>query len=350
MLALAGMLALTAACGSGENAEEESAATGLASEYPDSSITRLGKYDGVEVAGISTEVTDEEIQAEIDNLLASFPDSVPIEDKTIVEDGDIVNIDFIGRLDGEAFEGGSSGEGGYDLEIGSGSFIDGFEEGLIGKEVGSTCELPLTFPDPYTPNPDLAGQEVVFEVTVNGIVEHVTPEWDDAFAQEYTGYETTAAYEEALRASLQQQKETNAASQKEYEVMQAIIDDSEFECSEEDLQALRESRAQQYETYASYYGVDLDTFLLGVLQITREEFDQQADFELKSRLAMDAIAKAENITVSEEEYQEELQALADNSGAESAEAYEEEVGRDAIENSLLYDKIIEFVTSRAVEI
>ena len=335
MLALAGMLALTAACGSGENAEEESAGTGLASEYPDSSITRLGKYDGVEVAAISTEVTDEEIQAEIDNLLASFPDSVPIEDKTIVEDGDIVNIDFIGRLDGEAFEGGSSGEGGFDLEIGSGSFIDGFEEGLIGKEVGNTFDLPLTFPDPYT---------------VNGIVEHVTPEWDDAFAQEYTGYETTAAYEEALRASLQQQKETNAASQKEYEVMQAIIDDSEFECSEEDLQALRESRAQQYETYASYYGVDLDTFLLGVLQITREEFDQQADFELKSRLAMDAIAKAENITVSEEEYQEELQALADNSGAESAEAYEEEVGRDAIENSLLYDKIIEFVTSRAVEI
>ena len=359
VLALSGLLALTAACGTNtdtaknENTAEDTAEGGIAAEYPGSSITRLGKYDGVEIAAVSTEVTDEEIQAQIDNLLASYPASVPIEDKTVVESGDIVNIDFVGRLDGEEFEGGSSGGEGFDLEIGSGSFIDGFEDGLIGKEVGTTVDLPLTFPDPYTPNPDLAGQDVVFEVTIHAIVEHVTPEWNDEFASEHTGYDTAAAYEESLRESLQQQKEESAVSQRQYEAMQAVIADSEFECSEEELQSLRDSRTQEYETYASYYGLELDDFLLQAMQMTREDFDSEvetwADFQLKCTLAIDAIAKAENITVSEEEYETGLQQLADDYGAESPEAFEEEYGRSTVENSLLYDKTVEFVTDRAVE-
>lgn len=355
VLALSAALALTAACGNSSDAvEEESADTGIAAEYPDSSITKLGKYKGVEIAAVSTEVTDEEVQAQIDNLLASYPDSVPIEGKTVVEDGDIVNIDFVGKLDGEPFDGGSSNGEGYDLEIGSGSFIDGFEDGLIGKEVGTTFELPLTFPDPYTPNPDLAGQDVVFEVTVNAIVEHVTPEWNDEFAKEHTGFDTAAAYEEDLRTSLQQQKEQQADSQREYEAMQAVIADSEFDCSEEELQSLRDSRTQEYETYASYYGMELDDFLLGAMQMSREDFDSEvetwAEFQLKCTLAVDAIAKAENITVTEDEYQTGLQSLADEYGAESAESFEEQYGRSTIENSLIYDKVVDLVTEQAVEV
>lgn len=135
---------------------------------------------------VSVEVTDEEIQAQIDNLLNSYPDVKTVEGKTTIEEGDIVNIDFVGKLDGEPFEGGSSGEGGTNLEIGSGSFIDGFEDGLIGKTTGSTVELPLTFPEEYSLNPDLAGKDVVFEVTIHDIVEYVTPEWNDEFvAEEY---------------------------------------------------------------------------------------------------------------------------------------------------------------------
>lgn len=355
VLALSAAFALTAACGnSSGTAEEESTDTGIAAEYPDSSITKLGKYEGVEIAAVSTEVTDEEVQAQIDNLLASYPESVPIEDKTVVENGDIVNIDFVGKLDGEPFDGGSSNGEGFDLEIGSGSFIDGFEDGLIGKEVGTTFDLPLTFPDPYTPNPDLAGQDVVFEVTVNAIVEHVTPEWNDEFAKEYTGFDTAAAYEEDLRTSLQQQKEQQADSQRQYEAMQAVVADSEFECSEEELQSLRDSRTQEYETYASYYGMELDDFLLGAMQMSREDFDSEveawAEFQLKCTLAVDAIAKAENITVTEDEYQTGLQTLADDYGAESAEAFEEQYGRSTIENSLIYDKVVEFVTEQAVEV
>ncbi len=360
LLALSCALSLTAACSkSGDvstenNAAQEIAVGDIAAEYPDSSLTRLGKYKGVEIAAVSTEVTDEEVQAQIDNLLASYPESVPVEGKTVVEEGDIVNIDYTGRLDGEEFEGGSSGGEGFDLEIGSGSFIDGFEDGLIGKEVGTTVDLPLTFPDPYSMNPDLAGKDVVFEVEIHAIVEHVTPEWNDEFAKEYTGADSAASYEESLRASLQQQKEESAAAQKEYDAMQAVIDDSEFECSEEELQSLRDSRTQEYETYASYYGMELDDFLVGAMQMSREDFDSEvekwAEFQLKCTLAVDAIAKEENISVSEEEYQTGLQTLADEYGAESPEAFEEQYGRNMVENSLIYDKVVALVTEQAVEI
>lgn len=359
VLALSGLLALSAACGKSgevneENAAQEGAVGGIADEYPDSSITRLGKYNGVEIAAISTEVTDEEIQAQIDNLLASYPDSVPVEDKTTVEEGDIANIDFVGKLDGEEFEGGSSDGEGFDLEIGSGSFIDGFEDGLIGKEVGDSFDLPLTFPESYPPNPDLAGKDVVFEVTVNAIVEHVTPEWNDEFVQAHTQYDSTAAYEEELRASLGEQKAVNAAAQKEYEAMEAVIADSEFDCSEEELQSIRDSQTQEYQTYASYYGMELDDFLLGVMQVSREDFDSEIDrmaqFQIKCTLAVDAIAKAENITVSEDEYQAGLESLAGDYGMESAEEFEEQYGRQTVENSLLYDKVVDFVAENAVEI
>ena len=149
-------------------------------------------------------------------------------------------------------------------------------DGLIGKEVGTTVDLPLTFPDPYT-SPDLAGQDVVFEVTIHAIVEHVTPEWDDAFAKEYTGFDTAEAFEEELRTSLQQQKEADAAAQKEYEAMQAVIADSEFECSEEELKSIRDSLTQEYEMYASYYGMELDDYLLQAMQMSREDFDSEIE-------------------------------------------------------------------------
>ena len=338
-LLLAGMLVCSAAlagCSGGNQASND--------------YVTVGGYKGIEVDKVEDqeEVTDEDI----DNYIASVQqqNAQEVTDRP-VQEGDIANIDFVGKMDGQEFDGGS-GQG-YDLTIGSGQFIDGFEDGLIGKEVGTTVDLPLTFPDPYT-NPDLAGQDVVFEVTIHAIVEHVTPEWNDEFASEHTGYDTAAAYEESLRESLQQQKEESAVSQRQYEAMQAVIADSEFECSEEELQSLRDSRTQEYETYASYYGLELDDFLLQAMQMSREDFDSEveswAEFQLKCTLAVDAIAKAENITVTEEEYQAGLETLAEEYGAESAEAFEEQYGRGTVENSLIYDKVVDFVTEQAVEI
>lgn len=355
MAALAGLLTLTAACQKEDAVSENTASedAGIASQFPDSSVTKLGNYKGIQVAKTDTTVTDEEVQEQIDGLLASYPESRPVEGKTTVEDGDTVNIDFVGKRDGEAFDGGSSDEGGYDLTIGSGSFIPGFEEGLIGAAVGSSLELPLTFPEDYSLNPDMAGVDVVFEVTVNAIVEKVDAEWTDEFVKEHTEYSTIEEFDAGVRESLQQQKEEQAASDKEYNVMQAIVDGSEFELGEADLQPLIDSNTQQYETYASYYGVELEEFVTGYMGTTIEEFDAQikdaAEFQVQCTLAVDAIAKAENITLTDEEYQTGLEGLASDYGAESAEAFEEQYGKSMIENSLIYDKTIDYVTEQAVE-
>lgn len=341
--ALVCALALTGGCGKSKTADSaKDAASGIAAQYPESKITKLGNYKGVEISSADTEVTDEEIQNEIDNLLASNPSYQKL-DKTTVEDGDWVNIDFVGKKDGEAFEGGSSDEGGYDLLIGSGSFIDGFEDGLIGKSVGESLSLPLTFPDPYPQNTDLAGQEVVFDVTINAIEEQVTPEWNDEFVQANTEYQTADEYVEALKASLQEQKD----SQKSYYVMQAIVNDSEFECADSDVQTVVDAKKQQYQTYASYYGMGLEDFL-SATGMSEDTLKEDSIFQVKCTLAIDAVAKAENMTISDEEYQTGLADLAEQYGADSAESFEEQYGKEDIENSLLYDKVLDFLTEQAV--
>lgn len=356
VLAFAVILTLTAGCGGKKEVETEDAQEETAVEEGyKSKVVKLGNYKGVKAEAVSTEVTEEEIQAEIDALLAFYPDSRPIEGKTVVEDGDIVHIDFVGKLDGEPFEGGSSQEEGYDLTIGSHSFIDGFEEGLIGKEIGNTYDLNLTFPDPYKNNPDLAGKDVVFEVTVHDIIEYVDAEWTDEFVQKHTEYDSIDAYMEGTRTTLEEDKVRNQPSEWEYRVIQAVIEDSEFDCDEEELESLTENIVQEYEMYASMYGMEMADFLQYYMNgISEEEFRQQAreraEFQLKNQLVVDAISAAENISLTDEEYQEGLKNLAEQYGAESPEAFEEQYGRETVEDGIIYDKTIDFVVEQAVEI
>lgn len=353
ILALAGVMALTGACGSKKEdaAKEEDTVSEAVSE---GKLLRLGNYKNVEIEAIDTTVSEEEMQEIIDNLLSAYPEAKPVEGRTAVEDGDIVNIDYVGRKDGEAFEGGTSGEGGYDLTIGSGTFIPGFEEGLVGKEVGGTYELPLTFPEEYSNNPDMAGQDVVFEVTVNYIIEdYVEPEWNDAFVQKNTEYDSVDAYMEATRADYEAYKVEQAPAEKERSVVKAIIADSEFDC-EEELKALEESMRTQYEDTAEAYGIDLEAYVNYFFGMDMEEFEQQiqdaADYQLKGRLVVKAIAKAENMEVTEEEYTESLAELAETYGAESPEAFEEQYGRDVIEENLIFEKVLALIVGQAVEV
>lgn len=354
---LAGALILTGGCGGKKEVETKDTQEQTTEENAEykSKVVKLGNYKGVEAEAVSTEVTEEEIQAEIDALLAFYPDTQPIEGKTIIEDGDTVHIDFVGKLDGEPFEGGDSQGAGYDLTIGSHSFIDGFEEGLVGKEVGSTYDLNLTFPDPYKKNPDLAGKDVVFEVTVHGIVEYVDAEWTDEFVKKYTEYDSIEAYMEGTRTVLEDEKERNRSSEWEYRVIQAVIEDTEFDCDEEELESLTDNIMQEYEMYASLYGMEMADFLQYYMNgISEEEFRQQAreraEYQLKNQLVIDAIGVAENISVTEEAYQESLKGLAEQYGAESPEAFEEQYGRETVEAGILYDKTLDFVVDQAVEI
>lgn len=360
-LALAAVLAVTAACG-GKKADETaeggketpSDASSESGEY-ESRVTKLGNYKGVQAEAVSLEVTEEEIQAEIDALLNFYPDTKPVEGKTVVEEGDIVNIDFTGRMDGELFAGGSSEGRGYILTIGSHSFIEGFEEGLIGKETGTICELNLTFPEPYNPNPDFSGKEVVFEVEIHDIVEYVDAQWTDEFVQKNTEYDSIEAYREGTKKTLETEKIQNQPSMWQQKVIQAVIDESEFDCKESEIEALKSNIIQEYQMYAAFSGVELAEFLQYYMGgISEAEFEQQAaeqaENQLKGQLVIDAIREAENISLTEEEYQESLKELADQYGAESPEAFETQYGRETIENNLLYDKTIAFVVDQAVEI
>ena len=357
VLALAGVFAMTGACKSKKEGEVKEAPQEAETEEAavKSKVVKLGNYKGVEAEAVSTEVTEEELQAEIDALLSFYPATQPIEGKTVIENGDTVHIDFVGRLEGEAFEGGSSQNQGYDLTIGSGSFIPGFEEGLIGKEIGNTYDLPMTFPVPYDRNPDLAGKEVVFEVTVHEIVEYVDAEWTDEFVAKYTEYDTIEAYKEGTKAILEDEKIRNQSAEWQNRVIQAVVDDSEFECDQQEIDNLTENILQEYEMYASFSGIDLADFLQYYMNgITEEEFRQQAadraENQLKSQLVIEAVSAAENIRITEEEYQQELKDLAEQYGAESPEAFEEQYGRETVEDGLIFDKTVAFVVEQAVEI
>lgn len=357
VLALVVSLTLTAGCGGKKEVETKDTQEETAEENEEykSKVVKLGNYKGVKAEAVSTEVTEEEIQAEIDALLAFYPDTQSVEGKTIVEDGDTVHIDFVGKLDGVPFEGGDSQGAGYDLTIGSHSFISGFEEGLIGKEIGNTYDLNLTFPDTYKNNPDLAGKDVVFTVTVHEIIEYVDAEWTDEFVQKYTEYDSIDAYMEGTRATLEEEKVRNQPSEWEYRVIQAVIEDSEFDCDEEELESLTTNITQEYEMYASLYGMEMADFLQYYMNgLSEEEFRQQAreraEFQLKNQLVVDAISAAEKISLTEEEYQEGLKGLAEQYGAESPEAFEEQYGRETVEAGIIYDKTIDFVVGQAVEI
>lgn len=347
VMALAGVLTLTGACG---NKEESAESTSEAAEISEGKLLKLGNYKGVEIGTISTEVTDEEMQEMIDMLLAQYPQTQEVEGKTVVEDGDTVNIDYIGRKDGEAFEGGTAE--GYNLTIGSGSFIDGFEDGLIGKEVGGTYDLNLTFLENYG-SEELAGEDVVFEVTVNQIVEYVDAEWTDEFVQTYTDYDSIDAYVEGNRADWKAYKEEQLPTQKRQNVIKAIIAASEFDCDEA-IADLEASMKEQYESAAASMGLDLETYLYYMAGMTLEEFEAEvkniADYQIKGSLVLEAIIEAENMSLTEDEYTEGLEELAEEYEAESPEAFEEENGRELIEETLLKDKAILFVVEQAVEV
>ena len=155
----------------------------------------LGEYKGVTYTPASTEVTDEDVDAQIQAMLDRYPTMNSVD--RAAQQGDTVNIDYVGKLDGVAFDGGSAT--GTDLELGSGMFIDGFEDGLVGASKGDKLNLDLTFPDPYTNNPDLAGKAVVFEVTVNDVKESIPAELNEEFVTSYTDYTTVDEFKEGTR-------------------------------------------------------------------------------------------------------------------------------------------------------
>ncbi len=327
---------------------------GEAGDMKETTLVKLGEYKGVEVQAMDTEPSKEEIQKEIDAVLEGYGQLEEVEGKTVIEEGDVVNIDYRGLLDGEAFEGGTSGEGGYDLTIGSGQFIEGFEEKLIGKELGGSYDLDLKFPEIYKNNPDLAGKPVIFEVKVNKIQKLVIPELTDEFVKKNLEYDSVEAYRKSVEEGLRAQKTEEALAKKDYDVLTAIIEASEFEVSMDQVQAEKEAVIAANQSAAASYGIDMETYLYFFMGgMTEEEFEKEceitAELRIKSNLIVEEVTKAEGISVTEEEYTQEATNLMADYGYSDLAEFEAAYTRDAIEENIVYNKTVDFLVEQAIE-
>lgn len=314
----------------------------------------LGEYKGLKVERMDTTVTDNDIQGEIDNVIKSLGKKQEITDRDVVESGDIANIDYTGTKDGVAFEGGSSV--GFDLTIGSGQFIDGFEDGLIGAKVGETVVLKLTFPEEYPNNPDLAGAPVEFAVKINSINKIVYPEMTDSFIKEQTGgeYTTVKAYKEGIREDLEKEKSEYADTRMYSDLLeQAIANAKEIKDFPKDYLADKKKIIQENaKSYADSYGVDFDTFLVTYMGLSQDEFEKQCDEYAKKAakevLVVKAIAEKEGISVSKSEMNDAVKEYTEMYGYESEKAFKEDTNMDQFNEYVLESKVQEFLADNAV--
>lgn len=311
---------------------------------------KLGKYKGVKVEKADITVTDEEVDAEINKERENNARNIEVTDRA-VKDGDITTLDFEGFVDGVAFEGGK-GEN-YPLTIGSGAFIPGFEEQLIGAEIGKEVEVNVTFPEDYQAE-DLKGKAAVFKCTVKEIKEKQLPELDDEFASEVSEFETLAEYKADVKGKLEERKTKEAKDVKEAAVIEEIVKDSEMEIPEAMLATQQRQMVDEFAQRIQMQGLSIDQYF----QFTGSSYEQmieqvkpQAEKRIQSRLVLEAVAKAENITATDEDYEDELKVM--------AEAYQMEVEKvkellpeksvAQIKEDIAVKKAAEFVVENAKE-
>lgn len=311
----------------------------------------LGQYKGLEVTMEPVEVTDEDIDDEIDYLLEDLAEEIEITDRAVV-DGDCVNIDYAGFKGEEQFDGGTA-EGAF-LDIGSGQFIDGFESGLIGVMPGETVDLNLTFPENYS-NEELAGQAVVFKVTVNYIDGGSDiPELTDELVAENTDYSTIEEYREYLRESLEAEALEEATENAENELLGMILDNTTFggDIDEEIADYAQSYRDYTDSMYMSYYGMDGATVFGMMYGLTEEEYNdmllKDAEDSVRYNYLLKEVAKAENLSITEEEYDAMVQEVfIDYYGYSSAQEVYDEIGedkaREMINDTVVSEKAEQFL-------
>lgn len=321
--------------------------TALVALKPD---VKLGKYKGIKVDKIDVEVTDDEINEVIEKERENNARNISVDDRP-VKDGDVTVIDFEGFVDGAAFDGGK-GEN-YPLTIGSGAFIPGFEEQLIGAEIGKEVEVNVTFPESYHEE-KLKGKAALFKCTVKEIKEKELPDADDEFASEVSEFDTLAEYKEDIKKNLEEKKKKDAKNAKEEAVVDAIIEASEMEIPEAMIETQQRQMVDEFAQRISMQGISVEQYF----QFTGTNYEKmleqvkpQAETRIKSRLVMEAVAAAENIEVTDEEYDKEIETMAEVYQMEPAKVKEMLGEKEAknIRNDLAVKKAVEFVVENAKE-
>ena len=310
----------------------------------------LGKYKGVEVEKTDVTVSDEEVDAELAAEQEKNASYNEITDRPVA-DGDKINLNFEGFVDGVAFEGGKGED--YPLTIGSGSFIPGFEEQLVGAEIGKEIEVNVTFPENYQ-SAELAGKPAVFKCTVLKITEKVLPELNDEFADDVSEFSTLEEYKADIRKNLEVKKEEKARTEKENKVIDAIIADSEIEIPEPMLKAQQEQIVDEFAQRLQSQGLNIDqyfSYIGGSREKMMEEVKDRADKRIRTRLVLEEIVKAENIVATDEDFEVELGKLAEAYGTDLDTIKKIFEGRekDRMMEDIAVQKAVSFVADNAVE-
>lgn len=311
--------------------------------YPE---VKLGEYKSLKGKMLDTEATDEDVENELKSMQDRNSRLVTVEDRES-QMGDTCDIDFEGFVDGVAFEGGK-GEN-YPLELGSNSFIPGFEEQVAGHKTGDEFDVNVTFPEQYEPS--LAGKEAVFKCKINEIKTKELPELDDEFAKDVSEFDTLDELKADLKKQISERKEANAKTDYENQLIEQVVENMEVEIPECMNKQKCDEMIQDYSYRLQMQGLDLNTYLqyLGqTMEQFREQFMDGAKQQVKVKLALDAIVKAENIEATEEEIAEEIAKLAEQYNME-ADKIKAAVPQEQLTDDIVTRKAVDFVVDNSVK-
>ena len=323
-----------------ETAETEE--LGEEPEYKALDYVTLGQYKALEVTVCSLDVTEDEIQQQFYDDCSSHDKLLQVTEGEVAE-GDVVNIDYVGSIDGVEFDGGT--DKGVDLTIGSGTFIPGFEDGLIGAAIGKEINVNVTFPENYGKT-DVAGKDAVFAVTVNFVKK--APEMTDDIVAEISDHKTVDEYRKGVEEQLKADKEAQQNSDKINGILNQIYSASTINGYPEEVVNYRTAQMKAYYTQvAEQSDMTLADFLSNQLQMTEEQFDQQCPAVIKQsmiqELLLKAVAESENMEISDEEYEAGIEKYIKSTGAESKETLLSQYTEAEIRRSLIMDKALDFL-------
>lgn len=332
---------------------------GCSSEVSNEYIT-VKNYKGLEVAQVEkTEVTDTDVEDTIASYLAYDYEEVDITDRA-AELGDTVDIDYVGSVDGVEFDGGTAE--GASLELGSGSYIgaegdyEGFEDQIVGHNIGEEFDITVKFPDDYA-GTDVAGKVANFHITLNRIYTTVEAELTDEWVCENsTESETVEEYKEEIRQELEESNEFTWMQEMQSAVLEALIAEVEItSLPEDEVEENYTQMSEYYQQMATMYGMEFADFLTNYMGMTEEDFEEQAraaaeNFVVQG-MALELIAEKENLTVSDEEYAEDVAVMAADYGYEDdIEGFEEAYGEELIRKTLTEEKVLEFLVDECIQV
>lgn len=311
---------------------------------------KLGKYNGVTVTKVDTAVTDEEVMEALERERNNNARTVTVEDRAVAQ-GDTAVIDFEGFVDGVAFEGGK-GEN-YALEIGSHSFIDTFEDQLVGKNTGDELDVNVTFPKEYHAE-DLAGKPAVFKVKIHEIRAKELPELNDEFASDVSEFETLDEYKESVRKNLQETKENDARRAKEDEAIKKIVEKSEMDIPDAMIDMQVQNMIQEFAQRLAQQGLNIDQYMQFsgmTVDKMKEQLRPEAVMRIQSSLVLEQIVKEENIEPSDEEIDAQLDKMAAAYGmdADKLKEFIGETEKESVKRDVAIEKAVDFILENAKE-